>query len=86
MPTKSKVQQYLDAGYKLMPSGRPNSYTLARMFGNLGSCKDHTWKWDNREKRKGHHTCCGSRRDYWHKVNCKMVSASDDYSDLKEIE
>lgn len=84
----TKVHQYLNAGYKLMPSGKPNSFIMARMFGNLGSCKDFTWKWDNRAKRKGHHTCCGSKRDYWHKVDCKIIAKSklvDDYSDLKEI-
>lgn len=88
MPTEQlQVKAYLAAGYKLMPSGRINSYIWARHQGRLGSRKDHTWMRDPKDHAKGHHSCCGSKRDYYHKISCAAASsmAEDDLSDLKEV-
>lgn len=83
----TQIQKYLAAGFKLMPSGRMNTYIWARHLGRLGSRKDHTWVKQKADRNKGHHTCCGSKRDYYHKVSCKMANnlGSDDLSDLKDI-
>ncbi len=81
----TQKDQYLAAGFKLMPSGRINSFTWAKHQGRLGSRKDFTWKKDPKNPIKGHHSCCGSKRDYYHKVSCTVAArnSSDDLSDLK---
>jgi len=82
----TQKQQYLAAGLKLMPSGRINTYQMARITGRLGSKKDHTWMRDPKRSGKGQHSCCGSKRDYYHKVACPLtMEGPDDLSDLKDI-
>lgn len=80
-------QQYIAAGLPLLPSGRPNNYQLVKMLGRLGSRKDSTWIRDRNNHLKGHHSCCGSKRDYYHKVSCKAAAGDgpDDLSDFKDI-
>lgn len=81
------LQRYLDAGYKLMPSGRPNNYQMQQVLGRLGSAKDSTWV-PGEPRYKGHHSCCGSKRSYYHKRGCSSADDAalgpDDLSDLKD--
>lgn len=78
-------EKYLAAGLELMPSGRINSYQMQRILGRLGSRKDSTWIRSPENRNKGRHSCCGSKRDYYHKASCTAIAAleSDDLSDLK---
>lgn len=86
MAKQTQKEQYLAAGYKLMPSGRMNSFTWAKHLGRLGSRKDHTWIRDEKNNQKGHHSCCGSKRDYYHKRGCSAAGGGpDDLSDLKDL-
>ncbi len=82
-----KFDRYLAAGFKLMPSGKPNDYTWQKHLGRLGSRKDHTWIRNPKDARKGHHSCCDSKRDYYHKNGCPVAgngANTDDLSDLKD--
>lgn len=80
-------ESYLKAGLKLMPSGRINGYQMEKLRGRLGSKKDSTWvkgeKRPGSQAEVGYHTCCGSKRSYYHKVGCPNIKTSDDLSDLK---
>lgn len=41
---------------------------------------------DEKNPIKGYHSCCGSKRDYYHKVGCKAIGdGPDDLSDLKDL-
>ncbi len=88
---KTQVQEYLDMGFELMPSGRINHHLwYGRKFG-LSTMKDSTWRWEKGKEHKigcGYHSCCRSRKAYCHKVGCvnrREISAEDDLSDLKDI-
>lgn len=73
-------------GIKMNPGGTVNSYQLAKFRGRLGSRKDHTWVRNENNPSKGHHSCCGSKRDYYHKIGCKAAGGGpDDLSDLKDL-
>lgn len=82
----TQKEQYLAAGFKLLPSGHINNHTWTKYIGRAGSSKDSTWIKDPKNRRRGHHKCCGSKRDYYHKKDCSYIKQlySDDYSDLKE--
>lgn len=79
-------EKYLAAGLKLMPSGQMNNYQLVKLLGRLGTRRDSTWIRSPQSIYRGHHSCCGSKRDYYHKVSCPHIKQinSDDYSDLKD--
>lgn len=83
----TRKAEYLALGFKLMPSGQPNDYIWAKHTGRLGHRSDPTWIRDPANNLKGHHTCCASKRDYYHKVSCEYASrlSSDDLSDLKDL-
>jgi hypothetical protein len=50
-----------------------NYYQKVKEMGRLGSTKDHTW---DREQRI--HTCCKSKRSYYHKMDCPALSGTLD--------
>jgi hypothetical protein len=86
-PRMTKKQKYLAAGFKLLPCGGISDYIWSKHLGRLGSRKDHTWIRNKDNRAKGHHSCCGSKRDYYHKLACPAAAhlSSDDLSDLKDI-
>lgn len=80
-------QKYLEAGFKLMPGGSINDYAWQKYLGRLGSMKQDSWVKSKENPHYGRHTCCGSKRDYYHKLNCKGAGyVPDDLSDLKDLE
>jgi hypothetical protein len=86
----TKLEQYKAAGLKLCPSGCLNEYQYQKhLGGGTFSMKDPTWKrtgTGSHGRVIGHHTCCGSKRSYRHKVGCTVAASltSDDLSDLKD--
>jgi hypothetical protein len=91
----TQKEEYLQMGFKLLPSGRIDHHLwYGRKFG-LSSMKDSTWvskavkKVGKYNTYPGYHKCCKSQRSYCHKIGCKnrkdLLDDSDDYSDLKEI-
>lgn len=75
----TKKEKYLAAGLELMPSGRMNGYAWEKHIGRVGSRKDSTWVKGERRKGSqaevGHHSCCGSKRSYYHKIGCSQVDS-----------
>lgn len=87
----SKRSDYIAAGLPLCPGGEINEYQWHKFLGGgIYSSKDPTWvKEGITEKGRyaGHHSCCGSKRSYRHKVGCEFAAklTNDDLSDLKDI-
>ena len=93
MKDDKQIAEYLEMGFKLMPSGRINHHLwYGRKFG-LSSAKDSTWRSSVGKKAgkcsKGYHVCCGSKKAYCHNMGCKnrvpLEELPDDLSDLKDI-
>lgn len=89
MKGQTQKQEYLSMGFKLMPSNRINYYLWYCAKFQKGSTEDSTWVWEKKKGNyihwPGHHSCCGSRRAYKHKVGCVNVKPIEDLSDLKNL-
>lgn len=55
---------------------RENQIEKLRETGHLGSSKDVMW--DGKQ-----HQCCGSRRSYYHKIDCRLCNGLIDKSEIK---